>query len=183
MAEGDIDTMATGERRGEIIATRPMTHGDIAAVVPIEQVCFGDRWTPESFAAEIDNPASTYLVAERNGEVVGYAGFWLILEEAHITTIAINPSFQGLKMGEQLLLALIHAAESRGAKWLTLEVRASNVVAQRLYEKYGFSSLGRRRGYYQNDGEDALVMWTENIWQQAYRARLAALAEKFEISR
>ncbi len=172
--------MIDRERRIETVTARPMTHDDIAAVVQIEKLCFGDRWTASSFAAELDNPTSTYIVAEKDGQVVGYAGFWLILEEAHITTIAVHPGSQGQKIGEQLLLRLIQVAAERGAKWMTLEVRVGNVVAQRLYEKYGFTSLGKRRGYYQDDGEDALVMWTENIWQPPYRERLARLAEPFD---
>lgn len=162
------------------VTTRAMAHHDIVSVVPIERQCFGDRWTAAAFAAELENPSSTYIVAEKNGQIVGYAGFWLILEEAHITTIAVNPAEQGQKIGEQLLLHLIRAASTLGAKWLTLEVRVSNTVAQRLYEKYGFSSLGKRRGYYQDDGEDALVMWTENIWQEDYRQRLARLEAQFQ---
>ena len=191
--------MIDRERRVEVVNVRAMQHADIPSVVPIERLCFGDRWTAAAFAAELDNPSSTYIIAERlhgtegptaqsgvaegpvpgQGQIIGYAGFWLILEEAHITTIAVNPSEQGKKIGEQLLLHLIREASARGAKWLTLEVRVSNTVAQRLYEKYGFSSLGKRRGYYQDDGEDALVMWTENIWQEAYQARLARLEAQF----
>ncbi len=149
-----------------------MRHSDLIDVVPIERLCFGDRWSVQAFANELENPASTYFVARENGKIVGYAGFWLILDEAHITTIATHPQWQRRSIGEQMLLALIDAAASKGAKWLTLEVRASNASAQRLYAKYGFTALGRRRGYYQDDGEDALVMWTENIWDAANRERL-----------
>ena len=152
-----------------------MSHDDINQVVAIERLCFGDRWSASAFAAELDNPSSTYIVAAKEDRVVGYAGFWLILEEAHVTTIAVHPGEQGQKIGEQLLLNLIEESAKKDAKWMTLEVRVSNVVAQRLYGKYGFTSLGKRRGYYQDDGEDALVMWTENIWQDGYRTRLAAL--------
>jgi ribosomal-protein-alanine N-acetyltransferase len=155
-----------------MIAIDDMKHGDLVDVVPIEKLCFGDRWTVQSFANEIDNPASHYFVVREGDRIVGYAGYWLILEEAHVTTIAVHPAFQRRHIGERLLLHLIDDAAGRGAKWVTLEVRASNMGAQRLYEKYGFTSLGRRKGYYQEDGEDALVMWTENIWQSAYRDRL-----------
>jgi ribosomal-protein-alanine N-acetyltransferase len=157
------------------VQIRHMSHEDIPSVVAIERLCFGDRWSASAFATELENPSSTYVVALNERDVAGYAGFWLILEEAHITTIAVHPHDQGHKIGEQLLLSLIDESAKRGAKWMTLEVRVSNVVAQKLYEKYGFTALGKRRGYYQDDGEDALVMWTENIWQDAYQARLAAL--------
>ena len=157
------------------VQIRSMRHEDIPVVVSIERLCFGDRWSAAAFATELENPSSTYLVAVHGDQIMGYAGFWLILEEAHITTIAVHPTEQGQKIGEQLLLGLIDESARHGAKWMTLEVRISNVVAQKLYEKYGFSALGKRRGYYQDDGEDALVMWTENIWQDAYHTRLAAL--------
>ncbi len=149
-----------------------MRHDDLIDVVPIERLCFGDRWSVQAFANELENPASTYFVARESGKIVGYAGFWLILDEAHITTIATHPQWQRRSIGEQMLLTMIDAAAEKGAKWLTLEVRVSNASAQKLYAKYGFTALGRRRGYYQDDGEDALVMWTENIWDQAYRERL-----------
>lgn len=150
-----------------------MRHEDLIDVVPIERLCFGDRWSVQSFANEIENPASTYFVAREGDTLVGYAGYWLILDEAHITTIATHPQWQRRSIGEQMLLTLIDSAQAKGAKWLTLEVRVSNAAAQKLYAKYGFTALGRRRGYYQDDGEDALVMWTENIWEKAYQERLA----------
>lgn len=159
---------------------RPMQPADIPVVAEIERLCFGDRWSEEAFSSELANPASTYVVGVANGRSIGYAGFWLILEEAHITTIAVHPEEQGKKFGEQLLIHLIEQSAQRGAKWLTLEVRVSNLVAQRLYEKYGFMALGKRRGYYQHDGEDALVMWTENIWQEAFQKRLVALKRRFQ---
>lgn len=164
-----------------MIEIRPMVRQDLLDVVAIEKLCFGDRWSVQSFASELANPASTYLVAIEDHRIIGYTGFWLILEEAHITTIAVHPSQQRRHIGELQLNHLIEAAYEKDAKWLTLEVRVSNLGAQRLYEKYGFTSLGRRRGYYQDDGEDALVMWTENIWQEEYRARFKAL--KAEIDR
>ncbi|MEB3299905.1 MAG: ribosomal protein S18-alanine N-acetyltransferase [Candidatus Sericytochromatia bacterium] len=162
--------------RGHI---RPMAHADIPALLPIEARCFGDHWTVQSFRDELDQACSTYVVVEIDGEIVGYAGFWLILEEAHITTVAVHPDHQGQGLGEQLLVALIDAALEREARWMTLEVRVSNTGAQALYRKYGFESLGRRRGYYQNDGEDALVMWTEHMGSPEYQERLARLRARF----
>ena len=163
-----------------MIELRPMSRADLIDVVAIERLCFGDRWTIQSFTSELENPASHYHVLASDGRLVGYAGYWLILEEAHITTIAVHPAHQRKYLGECLLLHLIEEAASLGAKWLTLEVRVSNSGAQKLYEKYGFSALGRRRGYYQDDGEDALVMWTENIWQADYQARLRDLRQQLD---
>jgi len=158
---------------------RPMAYADIPALLPIEALCFGDHWTVQSFQDELDQACSTYIVLELDGVIVGYAGFWLILEEAHVTTVAVHPDQQGQGLGEQLLIGLIDAALERGARWMTLEVRVSNTGAQALYKKYGFESLGRRRGYYQNDGEDALVMWTEHMGSPEYQERLALLRAPF----
>jgi [ribosomal protein S18]-alanine N-acetyltransferase len=118
-----------------------------------------------------DRPAisSTALDAELKS-IVGYAGLWLMTDEAHITTIAVDPDSQGFGIGELLLLGLIDRAQQIGARWLTLEVRVSNKVAQRLYEKYTFKEMGLRRRYYSDNNEDALVMWTEPIESDAFQA-------------
>jgi ribosomal-protein-alanine N-acetyltransferase len=155
-----------------------MQTADLPRVVEIEKQCFGERWTINAFANELANTASSYFVAYQGDLIVGYAGYWLILEEAHITTIGVEPRFQRRGWGEELLLHLIGHAEKAGAKWLTLEVRASNVAAQKLYEKYGFTSLGKRKAYYQDNNEDALIMWTENIGQREYQERLSALRHR-----
>lgn len=150
----------------------PMTETDLPEVVEIERLCFGDRWSIDAFRNELQNDTGHYLTAHEGERVVGYAGYWLILEEAHITTIAVHPDYRRRHFGERILVALIEDAMRLGAKWVTLEVRASNFGAQQLYEKYGFQSLGRRKNYYQDNHEDALVMWTENIWQPEYRRRM-----------
>lgn len=105
----------------------------------------------------------------------GYAGLWLMVDEAHITTIAVHPKLRGSGLGELLLVALFEIAEAIGARWLTLEVRVTNFVAQRLYRKYGFTEQGVRRRYYSDNGEDALIMWSEALDDPAYRRRLAGL--------
>jgi [ribosomal protein S18]-alanine N-acetyltransferase len=112
---------------------------------------------------------STALDAQLKS-IVGYAGLWLMTDEAHITTIAVDPNVQGFGIGELLLLGLIDRAQQIGARWLTLEVRVSNKVAQRLYEKYTFKEMGLRRRYYSDNNEDALVMWTEPIESETFQA-------------
>ena len=156
---------------------RKMQTKDLPRVVEIERQCFGERWTINAFANELANTASSYFVALQGEILVGYSGYWLILEEAHITTIGVEPRFQRNGFGEVMLMNLIDHSARAGAKWLTLEVRASNASAQRLYERYGFTSLGKRRAYYQDNNEDALIMWTENIGQPIYQERLDRLRQ------
>ncbi len=102
--------------------------------------------------------------------IVGYAGIWVMTDEAHITTIASRPDVRGMGVGELLLVALIHRAIEIGARWMTLEVRASNSVAQNLYRKYTFKEMGVRRRYYSDNGEDALVMWTDALDSGTFQA-------------
>jgi ribosomal-protein-alanine N-acetyltransferase len=97
------------------------------------------------------------------GKIIGYAGMWLIVDEAHVTNVAILPAYRGKRLGEKLMSALLEHAKNRGAVRMTLEVRASNTVAQGLYSKFGFTSQGRRRNYYMDTKEDALIMWCEKL--------------------
>jgi [ribosomal protein S18]-alanine N-acetyltransferase len=120
----------------------------------------------------IEPPPTPALEAELRS-IVGYAGLWLMTDEAHITTIAVDPDFQGNGIGELLLVSLIDRAQQIGGRWLTLEVRVSNDVAQRLYEKYTFKEMGIRRRYYSDNGEDALVMWTDPIDSETFQDTLA----------
>lgn len=122
--------------------------------------------------APAPGPASPAVEAELRS-VVGYAGLWLMTDEAHITTIAVDPDCQGNGIGELLLLGLIDHAKEIGARWLTLEVRVSNAVAQELYKKYTFKEMGVRPRYYSDNSEDALVMWTDPIDSDTFQAALA----------
>jgi len=116
--------------------------------------------------------------------MVGFAGLWLMVDEAHITTIAIHPDYRRRGLGELLLVSLIDIAYDIGARWVTLEVRVSNYTAQNLYRKYGFHESGVRHRYYSDNQEDALIMWTEEInapsYKQKFQALKAALVEKLE---
>ncbi|NLS44578.1 MAG: ribosomal protein S18-alanine N-acetyltransferase [Firmicutes bacterium] len=140
----------------------PMKRADLRAVIEIEKVSFSTPWSRYAFLAELyDNKRARYFVAKdkADGAVVGYVGVWLILGEAHITNIAVHPDFRKKGIGEKLLVTAIDYVESQGVNSITLEVRASNTVAQRLYRKTGFVSVGIRPGYYRDDGEDAVIMW------------------------
>jgi [ribosomal protein S18]-alanine N-acetyltransferase len=114
------------------------------------------------------DPVSPAIEEERRS-IVGYAGIWVMTDEAHITTIASHPDVRGQGVGELLLLALIYRSLEIGARWMTLEVRASNAVAQNLYRKYTFKEMGVRRRYYSDNSEDALVMWTDALDSTTFR--------------
>ena len=123
---------------------------------------------------------------ETNGSarspIIGFAGMWMAYDEAHVTTIGVDPSYQGQGLGELLLLCMIDEAVARGAGWLTLEVRVSNAPAQTLYHKYGFTVQGTRKRYYSDNHEDALIMWSRALSDPDYRAaierRRRALADR-----
>jgi ribosomal-protein-alanine N-acetyltransferase len=154
----------------------PMCDGDIKQVVAIEQQSFSTTWPANAFYQELhDNKLAHYYVGRLGNEVVAYGGIWVILEDSHVTTIAVRPDFRGRKYGEVVLLHLLDQAIDRGASWMTLEVRESNTVAQGLYRKYGFTTVSTRKGYYSDNNENALVMWAGNLRSDIYRNRLRAL--------
>lgn len=117
-------------------------------------------------------PPRSAELQEELRSIVGYAGIWVMTDEAHITTIASHPDVRGMGVGEFLLVALIHRGIEIGARWMTLEVRASNAVAQNLYRKYTFKEMGVRRRYYSDNGEDALVMWTDALDSDSFLSTL-----------
>ena len=158
------------------MAIEPMVPDDLPAVLRIEDLSFSTSCPANAFANEIrDNKLAHYFVGRLDGRVVAYGGIWVILEDSHITTIAVDPDYRGRKLGEEMLLRLLDQAIAQGASWITLEVRESNEVAQRLYRKYGFTTVSTRRGYYSDNGENALVMWAGNLKGELYGARLRAL--------
>lgn len=153
------------------IKIQPMKQTDIDDVIAIEAASYGDHhWSRESFFNELSNElAKYYSVFDVSGKLIGYAGSWHVLEEAHITNIAVSPDYRRKKIGEALLTSIIKDCREEGVKYITLEVRVSNTPAINLYEKYGFKSLGTRKGYYQNNNEDALIMWTENMFYDKFK--------------
>ena len=153
-----------------------MTSADIAAVLQIETLSFASSWPQNAFMNEIrDNKLAHYFVGRYGGEIVAYGGIWVILEDSHVTTIAVHPDFRGRKFGEEMLVHLLEEAIAARASWITLEVRESNETAQRLYRKYGFTVVSTRRGYYSDNNENALVMWAGNLKGPLYASRLAVL--------
>lgn len=147
---------------------RRMELSDIDRILEIEKLSFTAPWSREAFEGELTkNHFARYLVVEVDDEVMGHAGMWLIMDEAHITNIAIHPSCRGRKLGENLLLQMMTLAVWNGAERMTLEVRVSNQTAQNLYKKLGFVSAGIRRGYYSDNGEDAMIMWADLLPDKA----------------
>jgi len=154
------------------ITIRKMEKEDIDTVIELEKSAYGDHhWSKESFLSELSNELALYYSAfDENGKLVGYCGSWQILEEAHITNIAVAPDFRRKHIGEALLKKTIDICYKNMVKYITLEVRVSNTPAIGLYEKYGFKSFGTRKGYYQDNNEDALIMWTENIFYNKFKS-------------
>ena len=157
----------------ETVTINRMTPDDVDGVIEIEQSAYGDHhWSRESFLGEISNELARYYALHTpEGVLAGYAGCWHILEEAHITTIAIRPEFRRKKFAEALLKRIIDDCYNEKIKYITLEVRVSNEPAINLYTKYGFSSFGTRKGYYQDNNEDALIMWTKNIFFDEFKEK------------
>ncbi len=141
---------------------RPMQMEDLQAILEIERTSFSTPWSLQAFKAELkDNEYARYLCLELEGQVIGYMGLWFILDEGHITNIAIAPNFRGQHWGEYLMRSMMDRMVEQGMERMTLEVRASNSPAQSLYKRLGFATAGVRKGYYADTQEDALIMWVE----------------------
>ncbi len=137
-----------------------MTSDDIDGVYEVENTSFSKPWSRESFEKEVSNNIATYLVAKIDNKVVGYIGVWQVLDEGHITNVAVHREYRGQKIGDKLVQAMVDICKKNEIVAMTLEVRVSNLVAQNLYKKYGFESVGIRKCYYE-DKEDAMIMWND----------------------
>ena len=158
-AAGAVKDGSTGEKVGSRLL-RTATSEDIPAMVEIENRCFSRPNTEESFRREIeDNPDMDYALAEVDGKPAGYAGLWRVAGEGHINNVAVDPGYRKRGIGTEIIKKLMDDARKEGIKEFTLEVRPSNEAAIALYRKFGFDSEGRRKAYYQDNGEDALIMW------------------------
>ncbi|MEP0767184.1 MAG: ribosomal protein S18-alanine N-acetyltransferase [Fimbriimonadia bacterium] len=155
----------------------PMREEHLDAIMEIEVRAYACPWSRASFAAELTNHMSHYVVLKQAGMVIGYAGEWLIVDEAHITTVAVAPEQRRKRYGELLVCELLRHAVEKGMARATLEVRSSNVVARRLYEKYGFVTVAIRKAYYP-DKEDACVMWLNDLQSPEYVETLNRLRKE-----
>ncbi len=146
------------------VSIRRMARADLPAVAAIEQLCFAMPWTLAMFESELTtNKVARYLVAEESGRVIGFAGVHIILDEGHITNIALLPEHRGKGLGKRLTLALMQYAANLGVDYLTLEVRCSNEKAIALYRALGFRKVSVRKRYYEDNGEDAWLMVCDRL--------------------
>jgi [ribosomal protein S18]-alanine N-acetyltransferase len=151
----------------------PLRRRHLRGVLRIEQRVYPRPWSLGLFMSELGYRGSRIYLAARVGtDVVGYAGLMLVPHDGHVTNIAVDPTWHRHKVGTRLLLALTRAGIDHGAENLTLEVRVNNRGAQALYRRFGFVPAGVRKGYYAETGEDALVMWANDVHVPAYRERL-----------
>ena len=149
---------------------RPMLRSDVPIVATLEREIYPQPWSARVFFDELSHANRSYVVAADAEDVVGYGGFMVVESDAHITTLAVAERVRRRRLGTRVLLALVERAVARGARHLTLEVRATNTDAQQLYERFGFAPVGKRKGYYA--GEDAIVMWALDIDAEEYAVRL-----------
>ena len=180
-------------------SVRPMRSSDIDQIMQIERTAFPAPWPASAYRYELtENDLSLYFVLDlvlptserrlhrvmrrwrqtRPSPILAYGGFWSILDEAHISTIAVHPDWRGRGLGEMVLMAMIDAAILRGAGEITLEVRVSNSVAQNLYSKYAFATVGRRKRYYHDNNEDAWIMTTPRVEGEDFRRMYTGLKSK-----
>ncbi len=171
---------------------RPVRPGDIPQVTDIDLACFPTMLPPINYKSELINPMARYLVAvsdvlpERIGEIPvpdfipAFAGLWLMAGEAHVINIAVREGYRRQGLGELLFIGLIQMARELQAVMITLEARASNATAQRLYAKYGFTERGRRRAYYTDNREDAVIMTLDAPNSPEYEAIFGKLRQKYE---
>jgi ribosomal-protein-alanine N-acetyltransferase len=163
------------------ISFRPMAADDIPTVLDIERRTYPQPWSEGIFLDELSQPGRIYLVAEIEGEMIGFAGLMLVEDDAHVTTLAVDTVARQRGVGTRLMLELIAAGLERGARNLTLEVRATNEGAQRLYNRFGLAAVGVRKHYYRDD--DAVIMWATDIDHPEYGERLGQIRALVEEQR
>lgn len=153
------------------ISIENMTLDDLDRVLEIEAQSYKTPWSRRAFTSEVsENSYAHYYVCRMMGRIVGYVGMWVILDEAHITNIAVDPECRRQRIGQRMLEAMFDKARHYGATRMTLEVRVTNSGAQTLYKKLGFVERGLRKGYYTDTNEDAIIMWKDDLGPQRPKA-------------
>ena len=145
------------------VTFRKLTPDDAESIAALEAKCFAMPWSREDFWRETRNELAEYVVAEMNEKIIAYAGAWVSFDQAEVMHVAVEPELRGQGIGTLIFGALIDAVKKRGATSVTLEVRPSNTAAIKLYKNFGLKSVGRRKGYYLDNGEDALIMWNTKL--------------------
>ncbi|MHB1576733.1 MAG: ribosomal protein S18-alanine N-acetyltransferase [Candidatus Dormibacteria bacterium] len=167
---------------GQRLAIKPMEMADIPAVRSIELAVFPTPWPSNAYQRELSgNRSAHYSCLWKDSEIVGYSGLWSVGEEAHVTTIGVRSSEQGQGLGKVMFAHLVNLAYELQANFISLEVRPTNETAIHLYESFGFKVLGRRRGYYTDNGEDAMVMWSDLIHAPRFKARFLQIVKDMEV--
>lgn len=144
-----------------MIEILPMDQTHVAQIAQLETLCFSDPWSESSIASELSNPLSCWLVAVEGEKVAGYIGSQTVMGETDMMNVAVHPDYRRQGIANRLILTLVEALKARGSHWLMLEVRQSNDPARALYAKLGFAEVGRRKNYYRNPKEDALILRKE----------------------
>jgi ribosomal-protein-alanine N-acetyltransferase len=158
-----------------------MRRRHLRKVLSIESRVYPRPWSASLFLSELaQRTTRSYLVARYGGQVIGYAGMMFTGREAHITNIAVDPEVHGRRVGTRLLYALVTEAAARDAQVVSLEVRVTNKVAQAMYEKFGFSPVGVRKGYYIETNEDALVMEARDVTSNEFIDRIRTIRKELE---
>ncbi len=164
------------------ITVEPMQRSDVPDVMSLERRCYTLPWSASAYITEIGNSNARYLIAKQaDGSLIGYGGVWVVMDEMHITTLAVDPELRGRRVGERLLINLMIEGNKLGAERATLEVREHNFVAHRLYVKYGFGDVAMRKAYYSDNRENAIIMWAEKIDAPDYRAMLNSALREIEV--
>ncbi len=165
------------------IVVVPMRRRHLARVMEIERQVYQNPWSRGVFESELSQgPTRMYVIASKGRDMVGYCGTLYVLDEAHVTNIAVHPEWQNMGIGTRLLCEVVWRAWKRDIRAITLEVRVSNLTAQRLYGKFGFQPVGVRKGYYQENNEDALIMWAYDIDSPEYHERILNIEAQAGIS-
>ena len=158
------------------VVVTPMRRRHLRGVLRIEHQVYPRPWSIGLYMSELAfGPTRVYLVARVDASVVGYCGLMTVGEDGHVTTVAVDPAWHRHHVATRLLVQLVRQAIERDVKNLTLEVRMSNEGAQAMYRRFGFAPGGARKGYYADNGEDALVMWSHDIDTPEFAVRLAAI--------
>lgn len=142
---------------------RPLDSSHIDDILEISILSFPIPWSRDAFTNELTNKFARYVVAVKDNKVIAYGGIWLIIDEGHITNIAVHPEYRGIGIASAILEAILEICKAELISSVTLEVRRSNAAAQGLYKKYGFIEDGIRKAYYEDNKEDAIIMWNHNI--------------------